>query len=85
MAAGVLYLILTVPLTHFVNFIDNRLRTGKPERRNRTSWRHLSARGHRHDGIRFRNLTGKNLHLSFGHNHVLRGIDLHVEKGTTAR
>ncbi|MDJ0355565.1 amino acid ABC transporter ATP-binding protein [Paenarthrobacter sp. PH39-S1] len=29
-------------------------------------------------------LTGKNLHLSFGPNHVLRGIDLHVEKGTTA-
>jgi polar amino acid transport system ATP-binding protein len=29
-------------------------------------------------------LTGKNLHLSFGHNHVLRGIDLHVEKGSTA-
>jgi polar amino acid transport system ATP-binding protein len=29
-------------------------------------------------------LTGKNLHLSFGTNHVLRGIDLHVETGTTA-
>ncbi|MBG6224383.1 polar amino acid transport system ATP-binding protein [Arthrobacter sp. CAN_A2] len=29
-------------------------------------------------------LTGKNLHLSFGSNHVLRGIDLHVERGTTA-
>ena len=29
-------------------------------------------------------LTGKNLHLSFGSNHVLRGINLHVEKGTTA-
>ena len=29
-------------------------------------------------------LTGRNLHLSFGNNHVLRGIDLHVEKGTTA-
>ncbi len=29
-------------------------------------------------------LTGKNIHLSFGSNHVLRGIDLHVEKGTTA-
>ena len=29
-------------------------------------------------------LTGKNLHLSFGSNHVLRGIDLHVETGTTA-
>nr|WP_223263318.1 amino acid ABC transporter ATP-binding protein [Arthrobacter sp. NamB2] len=29
-------------------------------------------------------MTGKNLHLSFGSNHVLRGIDLHVERGTTA-
>jgi polar amino acid transport system ATP-binding protein len=29
-------------------------------------------------------LTGRNLHLSFGSNHVLRGIDLHVERGTTA-
>ena len=29
-------------------------------------------------------LTGKKLHLSFGSNHVLRGIDLQVEKGTTA-
>ena len=32
-AAGVLYLILTVPLTHVVNFIDNRLRTGRPEKK----------------------------------------------------
>ncbi len=30
---GLLYLILTVPLTHFVNFIDNRLRTGRPEKK----------------------------------------------------
>jgi polar amino acid transport system ATP-binding protein len=29
-------------------------------------------------------LTGQNLHLSFGTNHVLRGIDLHVDQGTTA-
>lgn len=29
-------------------------------------------------------LTGKNLHLAFGSNQVLRGIDLHVEKGKTA-
>ncbi|MDQ6754803.1 MAG: amino acid ABC transporter ATP-binding protein [Actinomycetota bacterium] len=29
-------------------------------------------------------LTGKNLHLSFGSNHVLRGIDLHVPQGSTA-
>ncbi|THJ68495.1 amino acid ABC transporter ATP-binding protein [Arthrobacter echini] len=29
-------------------------------------------------------LTGKDLHLAFGSNRVLRGIDLHVESGTTA-
>lgn len=31
-AAGVLYLLLTVPLTHLVNFIDHRLRTGRPDK-----------------------------------------------------
>ncbi|WP_427018709.1 amino acid ABC transporter ATP-binding protein [Pseudarthrobacter sp. P1] len=29
-------------------------------------------------------LTAKNIHLSFGSNRVLRGIDLHVPQGTTA-
>lgn len=29
-AAGLFYLILTIPLTHLVNHIDNRLRRGKP-------------------------------------------------------
>ena len=29
-AAGLFYLMLTVPLTHLVNFIDNRLRRGRP-------------------------------------------------------
>ncbi|MBM7366329.1 ABC transporter substrate-binding protein/permease [Gordonia hydrophobica] len=29
LAAGLLYLLMTVPLTHLVNYIDNRLRTGK--------------------------------------------------------
>ncbi len=31
-AAGLMYLILTIPLTHLVNYIDKRLRTGKPEK-----------------------------------------------------
>jgi polar amino acid transport system permease protein len=31
-AAALLYLVLTVPLTHLVNYIDNRLRTGRPEK-----------------------------------------------------
>jgi polar amino acid transport system substrate-binding protein len=29
-AAGLFYLVLTIPLTHLVNYIDNRLRKGKP-------------------------------------------------------
>nr|WP_236950334.1 ABC transporter substrate-binding protein/permease [Mycobacterium sp. MS1601] len=29
-AAGLLYLALTIPLTHLVNYIDNRLRRGRP-------------------------------------------------------
>ncbi|WP_182358819.1 ABC transporter substrate-binding protein/permease [Tomitella gaofuii] len=30
-AAGILYLVLTIPLTHLVNYIDHRLRTGRPD------------------------------------------------------
>ena len=30
MLAGLFYLVLTVPLTHTVNFIDGRLREGRP-------------------------------------------------------
>lgn len=32
-AAAALYLVLTVPLTHLVNFIDNRLRIGRPQKK----------------------------------------------------
>ncbi len=31
LAAGVFYLFLTIPLTHLVNFIDSRLRSGKAD------------------------------------------------------
>ncbi|MFF7938468.1 ABC transporter substrate-binding protein/permease [Nocardia gamkensis] len=31
-AAGLAYLILTIPLTHLVNYIDRRMRTGRPDR-----------------------------------------------------
>jgi polar amino acid transport system substrate-binding protein len=30
-AAGLFYLALTIPLTHLVNYIDNRLRTGRAD------------------------------------------------------
>ncbi|MEV6770703.1 ABC transporter substrate-binding protein/permease [Nocardia sp. NPDC051030] len=31
-AAGLVYLLLTIPLTHLVNYIDNRMRTGRDEK-----------------------------------------------------
>ncbi|POH71752.1 amino acid ABC transporter permease [Arthrobacter glacialis] len=31
-AAGILYLVLTIPLTHLVNFMDNRMRSGRPDK-----------------------------------------------------
>ncbi|MGK8521169.1 ABC transporter substrate-binding protein/permease [Nocardia asteroides] len=31
-AAGLVYLALTIPLTHLVNYIDRRMRTGRPDR-----------------------------------------------------
>ncbi|MCP2276557.1 ABC transporter substrate-binding protein/permease [Nocardia amikacinitolerans] len=30
-AAGLMYLVLTIPLTHLVNYIDHRMRTGRPD------------------------------------------------------
>ena len=39
MAAGLFYLLLTIPLTHLVNFVDDRLRHGRP----RTTDRPLTA------------------------------------------
>ncbi len=32
-AAAIFYLALTIPLTHFVNWIDRRMRTGRPEKK----------------------------------------------------
>lgn len=32
-AAAIFYLALTIPLTHFVNWIDRRLRSGRPEKK----------------------------------------------------
>jgi polar amino acid transport system permease protein len=32
-AAAVFYLALTIPLTHFVNWIDARMRSGRPEKK----------------------------------------------------
>jgi polar amino acid transport system substrate-binding protein len=30
-AAGLVYLLLTIPLTHLVNYVDRRMRTGGPD------------------------------------------------------
>ena len=39
-AAGLFYLILTIPLTHLVNYIDTRLRRGRAADRARRAYRH---------------------------------------------
>ena len=76
---------LTIPLTHLVNYIDSRLRTGRPEKTEPDEAAAVVGKGaQRMSEFASGTLTGKNIHLSFGKNHVLRGIDLHVEKGTTA-
>ncbi|MCB1475936.1 MAG: amino acid ABC transporter permease/ATP-binding protein [Rhodobiaceae bacterium] len=84
--AGIFYLIITVPLTHLVNFIDHRLRTGR-----------RISRGHPTSGLEeveelnavpravqdakpFNggSLSIKGLRLSYGDLEVLRGIDLKI-------
>ncbi|MBT9386154.1 ABC transporter permease subunit [Pseudooceanicola sp. CBS1P-1] len=86
--AGVFYLVITVPLTHLVNYIDTRLRTG----RRLSSLQPASGleevaelktaptqEAHRFDGG---SLSIRGLRLSYGSLEVLRGIDLDVPKGS---
>ncbi|MEI4472878.1 amino acid ABC transporter permease/ATP-binding protein [Frigidibacter sp. MR17.24] len=87
--AGIFYLVITVPLTHLVNFIDHRLRTG---RRLATitpvsgldEVEALGAAPAPRGAERFAggSLSIRGLRLSYGNLEVLRGIDLEVPKGT---
>ncbi|RUM20620.1 ATP-binding cassette domain-containing protein [Rhizobium vallis] len=89
--AGVFYLVITVPLTHFVNFIDTRLRLGKQGRGSGTasglvevSELKAAASPAATDAPRFRGgaLNIRNLTMAYGELDVLKGIDLDIAPGS---
>ncbi|SIT17131.1 amino acid ABC transporter permease/ATP-binding protein [Paracoccus saliphilus] len=88
--AGIFYLVITVPLTHLVNYIDHRLRTGKRISRGQPSSgleeveELNTAVSQERETTRFSggSLSVEGLRLSYGALEVLRGIDLEVPKGT---
>ncbi|TPW26227.1 amino acid ABC transporter permease/ATP-binding protein [Pararhizobium mangrovi] len=89
--AGVFYLVITVPLTHLVNYIDHRLRTGKrPAVLQPTSGiaevEEVES-GKQRTGALSRQFEGgslavRDVHLSYGPVEVLRGIDLDIPEGS---
>ena len=96
-AAGLFYLLLTIPLTHLVNFIDDRLRRGRQVTEPDDPLDPAQPGPNPGDGVSTPSaeparllaadpvsLAAKDVHLSFGSNAVLRGVDLEVPAGTTA-
>ena len=92
--AGVFYLVITVPLTHLVNFIDIRLRLGRQGRGSGaasglvevTELRTASSTQPANDAgaSRFKGgaVTIRDLSMSYGDLDVLKGVDLDIAKGT---
>jgi polar amino acid transport system permease protein len=96
--AGVFYLLITVPLTHVVNYIDARLRLGKQGRGSGATsglaevgeLRAASGQGPVVSGLpdverpRFKGgaLQIRDLGMAYGDIEVLKGVDLTVAPGT---
>ncbi|AZO70011.1 MAG: amino acid ABC transporter permease/ATP-binding protein [Mesorhizobium sp.] len=90
--AGMFYLIITVPLTHVVNHIDNRLRLGKQKpggvvsglvevgELKDTAGKALSEAAQ--PAIKAGSLEVRDLDMAYGELQVLRKIRLKVEPGT---
>jgi His/Glu/Gln/Arg/opine family amino acid ABC transporter permease subunit len=84
--AGIFYLLITVPLTHVVNFIDHRLRTGRRPTMLVSGLREVSetpdtppaAAAHLSGG----SLDVIGLEMAYGTLKVLQGIDLSIKPGT---
>lgn len=88
--AGIFYLVITVPLTHLINYFDHRLRAGKrPSDQQPASGleevdelnavpRNTSETTNFNGG----SLSIEGLRLSYGDMEVLRGIDLEVLKNS---
>ncbi len=87
--AGIFYLVITVPLTHLVNHIDHRLRSGKRTTGAQPSSGldevdELGAATRNAEQTRFNggSLSIRDLRLSYGPLEVLRGINLEIPKGS---
>ena len=85
--AGVFYLIVTVPLTHVVNAIDNRLRIGKQRPSVITSGLEEVSEldgAARASGVAFKgsSLDVRRLGMAYGDLDVLKGVDLSVKPGS---
>ena len=85
--AGVFYLVVTVPLTHVVNAIDNRLRIGKQRPAVVTSGLEEVSEldgASRTSEAAFKggSLDVRNLGMAYGELDVLKGVDLSVKPGS---
>ncbi|SCB24382.1 amino acid ABC transporter permease/ATP-binding protein [Rhizobium hainanense] len=91
--AGVFYLVITVPLTHLVNYIDARLRLGRQGRGSGATSGLVEvgeleaasgAQTPRDTAPRFKGgaVSIRDLSMSYGDLEVLKGIDLDIARGT---
>jgi len=85
--AGVFYLVVTVPLTHLVNAIDNRLRIGKQRPATISSGLEEVSEldgAKRPSEAEFTggSLDVRNLGMAYGELDVLKGVDLSVRPGS---
>ncbi|TPN80780.1 amino acid ABC transporter permease/ATP-binding protein [Mesorhizobium sp. CU2] len=87
--AGMFYLIITVPLTHVVNTIDNRLRLGKQKPGGVVSGlvevgelKDTASSGAARPAIKAGSLEVRDLDMAYGELQVLKQIKLKVEPGT---
>ncbi|APO77849.1 amino acid ABC transporter ATP-binding protein (plasmid) [Rhizobium etli 8C-3] len=89
--AGVFYLVVTVPLTHVVNAIDNRLRLGKQrpaivtsglEEVSELDGANRGALAADQASFKGGSLDVRNLGMAYGELEVLKGVDLSVKAGS---
>ena len=90
--AGIFYLVITVPLTHLVNYVDNRLRSGRRPTALVSGLEEVgelqgaspaaSAVTESRPVFRGGSLSVRGLAMAYGELDVLKGIDLDVKAGT---
>ena len=86
--AGIFYLCVTVPLTHFVNYIDHRLRTGGKPTAVASGLQEVgelvtqAEAAHDLSPLKGARLEVNDLSVAYGELKVLHGVALNIEPGT---